>query len=60
LINDACRVSGNIQTTAGTITIIHSFIDAVGGNVWTGTVEDPDGFDAIFNGVKGEEEREPI
>jgi uncharacterized protein YkwD len=53
-INRVCRIGGFVDTQAGRITIIHSFLDAHSNQVWTGIAAfEADGSTLMFNGVRG-------
>jgi hypothetical protein len=53
-INSVCRIGGFIDTQAGRITIVHSFLDANSNQVWTGIAAfEADGSTLMFNGVRG-------
>ena len=53
-MNDVCRVSGYIDTQAGRVTLVHSFLEANLNQVWMGVVQlEEDGTHYVFNGIRG-------
>lgn len=44
---------GTINTQAGNISIVHSFNDVSPHVTWTGVMQDTDGIQGIFSGVRG-------
>jgi len=53
-INSVCRVGGFVDTQAGRITILHSFLEAKSNQVWTGIAAfEADGSNLMFTGVRG-------